>query len=99
MIEAAMREYPLYILSDIPDEYGQIGAPTQVGTIRAAVYVNDRQLTDNVYYSDASYIALTWHTGITDKHLIKLPDGLKKVQKVLPGRMTRLLLADWGKSV
>lgn len=97
MIEADMREYPLYVLSETPDEYGQPGAPVQAGTIRAAVYVNDRQLTDNVYYSQASYIALTWHTGITDRHLIKLPDGMKKVQKVLPGRMNRLLLADWGK--
>lgn len=98
MIETAMREFPLYILSDTPDEYGQIGAPTKTGTIRAAVYVNDRQLTDNVYYSEAAYVALTWRTDMTDRHLIELPDGLKKVQQVLPGRMARLLLAEWGQS-
>ena len=96
MIETAMRELPLYVLSDTPDAYGQIGVVQPSGSIRAAVYVNDRQLTDNVYYSEASFVALTWRTDITDRHLIGLPDGKKKVTRVLPGRMTRLLLADWG---
>ena len=54
-----MREYPLYILSSEPDEYGQSGGPEPAGTIRAAVYVNDRQNTDNPYYTEASYVALT----------------------------------------
>ncbi len=91
-----MREYPLYILSREPDEYGQIGGLDPAGTIRAAVYVNDRQNTDNPYYSEASYIALTWRTDITDEHLIQLEDGKKKVLQVLQGRMSRLLLTDWG---
>ena len=42
-----MREYHLYILSSEPDEYGQPGGPEPAGTIQAAVYVNDRQNTDN----------------------------------------------------
>lgn len=91
-----MREYPLYILSEEPDEYGQIGTVQPSGDIRAAVYVNDRRNTDNPYYSEASYIALTWRTDITDRHLIQTGTGLKKVMQVLPGRMTRLLLTDWG---
>ena len=91
-----MREYPLYILSRDPDEYGQSGGPEPAGTIRAAVYVNDRQNTDNPYYSEASYVALTWMKGITDRHLIQTDTGQKKVLQVLPGRMTRLLLTDWG---
>lgn len=96
MIETAMRDYPLYILSDTPDEYGQIGKAQPSGTIRAAVFVSDRQLADNAYYAESTYIALTWRRDITDRHLIELPDGKKKVTKALPGRMTRLLLADWG---
>ena len=96
MIETAMRDFPLYRIADTPDEYGQMGKAEPSGDIRAAVFVNDRQLTDNVYYAQASFVALTWRTDITDRHLIKLPDGLKKVTQVLPGRMARLLLTDWG---
>lgn len=91
-----MREYQLYILSGEPDEYGQIGGLDPAGTIRAAVYVNDRQNTDNPYYSEASYVALTWMQGITDRHILQVGEGMKKVLQVLPGRMTRLLLTDWG---
>lgn len=91
-----MRKYPLYILSSEPDEYGQIGTAEPDGDILAALYVNDRQNTDNPYYSEASYVALTWRTDITDRHLIQMENGKKKVLYVLPGRMTRLLLADWG---
>lgn len=91
-----MRDYPLYILSVEPDEYGQIGTVQPSGDIRAAVYVNDRRNTDNPYYSEASYIALTWRTDITDRHILQVGEGKKKVLQVLPGRMTRLLLADWG---
>ena len=96
MIEIMMRDYPLYILSDTPDEYGQIGAMQPSGMIRAAVFVNDRQNTDKPYYSEASYVVLTWRTDITDRHLIDIGYGKKKVLQVLPGRMTRLLLTDWG---
>ena len=96
MIETAMRDYPLYILSDEPDEYGQIGAMQPSGTIRAAVFINDRQNVDSPYYAEASYVAMTWRTDITDRHLIDTGAGKKKVCQVLPGRMTRLLLADWG---
>ena len=91
-----MRKYPLYVISSEPDEYGQIGTAEPDGDILAALYVNDRQLTDNVYYSEASYVALTWMQGITDRHLIQTETGKKKVLQVLPGRMTRLLLTDWG---
>ena len=55
-----MREYPLYILSSEPDEYGQIGTAEPDGDILAAVYVNDRRNTDNPYYSEASYICLLY---------------------------------------
>lgn len=91
-----MRKYPLYILSSEPDEYGQIGTAEPDGDILAAMYVNDRQNTDSPYYSEASYVALTWRTDITDRHLIQTDAGRKKVLQALPGRMTRLLLADWG---
>ena len=94
-----MREYPLYILSDQPDEYGQIDALQPSGTIRAAVYVNGRQLSDNVFYSESDYVALTWRQDITDRNLIDIGTGKKKVTRVLPGRLTRLLLADWGSEV
>ena len=41
-------------------------------------------------------MVLTWRTDITDRHLIDIGYGKKKVLQVLPGRMTRLLLTDWG---
>ena len=91
-----MREYPLYTLSNQPDQYGQRDTVQPSGTIRAAVYVNDRQLTGNVYYSEAALVALTWRRDITDRHLLRTGDGLKKITQVLPGRLTRLLLTDWG---
>lgn len=91
-----MRKYPLYVISSEPDEYGQIGTSEPDGDILAAVYVNDRRNTDNPYYSEASYIALTWRTDITDRHILQVGEGMKKVLQVLPGRMTRLLLTDWG---
>ena len=91
-----MREYPLYILSSEPDEYGQIGTAEPDGDILAAVYVTDRRNTDNPYYSEASYIALTWRRDITDRHILRVGEAMKKVLQVLPGRMTRLLLTDWG---
>ena len=49
MIEAAMRKYPLHVISGEPDEYGQIGTSEPDGDILAAVYVNDRRNTDNPY--------------------------------------------------
>ena len=91
-----MRKYPLHVISSEPDEYSQIGTSEPDGDILAAVYVNDRRNTDNPYYSEASYIALTWRTDITDRHILQVGGGKKKVLQVLPGRMTRLLLADWG---
>ena len=91
-----MRKYPLYVISSEPDEYGQIGTAEPEGDILAALYVNDRQLTDNDYYSEASYVALTWRLDITDRHILQVGEGMKKVLKVLPGRMMRILLADWG---
>lgn len=91
-----MRKYPLHVISGEPDEYGQIGTSEPDGDILAAVYVNDRRNTDNPYYSEASYIALTWRTDITDRHILQVGEGMKKVLQVLPGRMTRLLLTDWG---
>ena len=91
-----MRKYPLYVISSEPDEYGQIGTAEADGDIVAALYVIDRQLTDNVYYSEASYVALTWRLDITDRHILQVGEGMKKVLKVLPGRMMRILLADWG---
>ena len=91
-----MRKYPLYVISSEPDEYGQIGTAEPDGDILAALYVNDRQLTDNVYYSEASYVALTWRLDITDRHILQVGEGMKKVLQVLPGRMMRILLADWG---
>lgn len=93
-----MREFPLYTLPDAPDEYGGPGAPQPAGTIRAALFVNDRQNTNSPVYAEATFIGLTWRTDITDRHLVEAGDGLKKVLQVLPGRMTRLLLTDWGNS-
>ena len=91
-----MREYPLFSLSDQTDEYGQMGIVQPSGSVRAAIYVNDRHLTDNVYYAEASLVALTWRQDITDRHIIRIGEGMKKVLKALPGRMNTLLLADWG---
>ena len=34
--------------------------------------------------------------NITDRHILQVGEGMKKVLQVLPGRMTRLLLTDWG---
>lgn len=96
MIETDMREYPLYALPDTPDEYGDDGQPQPAGIVRVSIHLNDRQNTDSVLYAEATYIGLTWRRDITDRHLIQTPQGLKKVLQVLPGRMTRLLLTDWG---
>lgn len=93
-----MADYPLLVLSDAADEYGQFHTTQPSGTIRAAVFLNDQRNIDSPVYAQATYIGLTWRTDITDRHLIQTDDGIKKVLQVLPGRMTRLLLADWGTS-
>lgn len=103
MINSRMRNYDYYLLGD-DNGYGQItlfkdadGNPIKQGSVKLSVSTLTKAVSDDIRYSDASYIALTHDKAIKDTYVIQYGDELLKVQYVNPdGRYTQVFLGVYG---
>lgn len=103
MINSSMRNYDYYLLGD-DNGYGQItlirddeANPVKQGEIKISINILTKAVTDNIRYSNASYIGLTQDRNINDSYVIQYGDELLKVQYVnTDGRYTQVFLGDYG---
>lgn len=103
MINSNMRDYDFYLLGD-KNGYGQItllkddnNEPIKQGEVKISITTLTKAVTDNIRYSNASYIGLTHDKSINDTYVIKYGDELLKVLYVNPdGRYTQVFLATYG---
>lgn len=97
MINSNMREYEYYLLGE-DNGYGQLTiTPDVQGVVKLSITTLTKAVTDDIRYSDASYIGLTQDKTIKDTYVIKYGDELLKVQYVNPdGRYTQVFLAVYG---
>jgi hypothetical protein len=103
MINSNMRDYDFYLLGD-NNGYGQKtllkdsnGDSLKQGEVKLSITTLTKAVTDNIRYSNASYIGLTHDKSINDTYVIKYGDELLKVQYVNPdGRYTQVFLAIYG---
>ena len=81
MINAKMRPYNYYTFGEL-NAYGQSALSTEpIGTVKMAIHLLSQTNTNNVLYSQATYIALTHDAKVDDTYIIEDEDG--KRYKVL----------------
>jgi hypothetical protein len=103
MINSRMRAYDYYLIGD-DNGYGQItlirddnAEPLKQGEVKIAISTLTKAVTDDIRYSDASYIGLTQDKLIKDTYVIQYGEELLKVQYVIPdGRYTQVYLGIYG---
>lgn len=102
MINSRMRNYDYYLLGD-DNGYGQHGLikddnaePIKQGSISMSISILTKTVSDDIRYSNASYIGLT-QNDINDTYVIQYGDELLKVQYVnKDGRYTQVFLGVYG---
>lgn len=97
MINSNMRDYEYYLLGE-DNGYGQLTiTPDVQGVVKLSITTLTKAVTDDIRYSDASYLGLTQDKTIKDTYVIKYGDELLKVQYVNPdGRYTQVFLKVYG---
>jgi len=97
MINSRMQDYEYFLLGE-DNGYGQLTiTPDVQGTIKLSITTLTKAVTDDIRYSDASYIGLTQDKSIKDTYVIQYGDEKLKVQYVNPdGRYTQVFLAVYG---
>lgn len=97
MINSSMRDYEYFLLG-VDNGYGQTSmTPDAQGTVKISIATLTKTVTDDIRYSDASYIGLTHDKNINDTYVIQYGDELLKVQYVIPdGRYTQVFLGIYG---
>ena len=96
MINAKMRSYEYYTYGP-NNEYGQPQLSEEVqGTIKMAIYLNNRANTDTIQYSQGHYVGFTRDPNITDKYVIKYNDMNLKVLYVIgdAGKLKQIILGE-----
>lgn len=103
MINSRMRNYDYYLIGDdngygqntlIRDEQAQ---PVKQGEVKISISTLTKNVTDDLRYSDASYIGLTHDKAIKDTYVIRYGDELLKVKYVIPdGRYTQVFMGSYG---
>lgn len=98
MINAVTRHYPYYTIGGTINAYGQ---PTPLleptGTIKMAIYLSSQTTTQNIKYSDATYVALTQDANVNDTYVIEYEGQKLKVLYVnKQGRFKQVYLAEYG---
>lgn len=97
MISSRMTEYDYYLL-DGDNGYGQLTiTPDVQGKVKLSITTLTKAVTEDIRYSDASYLGLTQDKSIKDTYVIQYGDEKLKVQYVNPdGRYTQVFLAVYG---
>lgn len=93
MINAQMTEYKSFVYKE--NEYGeQVIDTSSSGTILMAINLVNKEVTDNILYTNANYIGLTLDNSITDKFVIEYGKEKLKVLYVNPqGRYKQAFMA------
>ena len=102
MINSRMRDYDYYLIGD-DNGYGQCalirddtGKPIKQGTIKLSISTITKTVSDDIRYSNASYIGLT-QDSIKDTYVIQYGDEFLKVQYIIPdGRYTQVFMGVYG---
>ena len=97
MINSRMKEYDYYLLNNADNGYGQLTSDLiKQGTVRLSISTLTQTVTDDLRYSDSSYIGLTQDT-INDTYIIQYGETLLKVLYVnTDGRYTQVFLGVYG---
>lgn len=82
MINANMRLYDYYTISNSFDEYGQLTIPSEntapVGQVKMFISTTSQSIQDNINFKDCNYIGLT-QAKVDDTFIIKYKDERLKV--------------------
>ena len=98
MINSKMKDYTYYLLTD--NDYGQTtlikdadANPIPQGEVKICITTLNKAVTDNIRYSEATYIGLTHDESIKDTYVIQYDNELLKVLYVNPdGRYTQVFM-------
>jgi hypothetical protein len=97
-----MKDYTYYLLAD--NDYGQTtlikdteSNPVPQGEVKLSITTINKAVTDNIRYSEATYLGLTHDMNIKDTYVIRYGDELLKVLYVNPdGRYKQVFLGTYG---
>lgn len=103
MINSSMRNYDYYLLNQ-DNGYGQLtllrdseANPIKQGEVNISITNLTKAVTDDIRYSNASYIGLTHDKDINDTYVIQYGNELLKVQYVISaGRYTQVFMGVYG---
>ena len=103
MINSKMRAYDYYLMGD-DNGYGQHtiikddnGTPVKQGQVKLSISTLTKTVTDDLRYSDSTYIGLTQDRSIKDTYLIQYGDEVLKVLYVNPdGRYNQVFLGVYS---
>ena len=99
MINSRMSSYDYFLIGD-NNGYGQLtiikddnGNPIKQGEVQLSISTLTKAVTDDLRYSDSTYIGLTHDKSIKDTYIIQYGTELLKVLYVNPdGRYTQVYL-------
>ncbi len=95
MINSNMRSYNFYTFGEA-DSYGQPQlSHFPKGTIKMAINLSSQATTDNINYSEASYIGLTHDAKVDDTYVIEF--GAKKLKVLYVntfGRLNQVFMSE-----
>lgn len=95
MINSNMRSYNFYTFGEV-DSYGQPQlSHFPKGTIKMAINLSSQATTDNINYSEASYIGLTHDAKVDDTYVIEF--GAKKLKVLYVntfGRLNQVFMSE-----
>ena len=99
MINSKMRAYDYFLIGD-DNGYGQItlikdeeGNPVKQGEVKLSISTLTKAVTEDLRYSDSSYVGLTHDKSINDNYIIQYENERLKVLHVnLDGRYTQVYL-------
>ena len=98
MINAKMKPYNYYTFGE-ENAYGQAKLSTEpVGTVKMAIHLISQANTNNLLYSQATYIALTNDANVNDTYVIEDEEGrkLKVLYVSREGRLNQVYLSSYG---
>ena len=93
MISNDMREYEYYFYEQ-EDEYGQLTLTDYaIGSVKMAIYPTSQSIQDNINYTGANYIGLTYDT-LCDTEVVEYEGEKLKVLYVNKlGRLNQVFMA------
>ena len=97
-----MREYDYYLLGK-DNGYGQLtlildnnGEPLKQGIVKLSISRITQAVTEDIRYSDSTYVGVTRDRDIDDTYIIQFGRELLKVKYVNPdGRFTQVFMGSY----